>query len=70
MRATKLTLVDGTVCLAIPGVGVAVPGRDREGRVIIGEIVLLVPGMPPMPLRETLDSLEEKFNGAVQRISL
>jgi len=56
--------------LAIPGVGVAVPGRDREGRVIIGEIVLLVPGMPPMPLRETLDSLEEKFNGAVQRISL
>jgi len=24
---------------------------------------LLTPGMPPMPLRETLDSLTDKYNG-------
>ena len=56
-------MADGAKMLAIPGVGFAMPARDAEGRVIINQIALLVPGLPPMPIAETLDSLEEKFNG-------
>ena len=71
MKAVKLTMVDGSKCLAIPGVGIAIPGRDHEGRIIIGQVALLLPGMPPMPVSETLETLEEKFNGELSsRIQL
>jgi hypothetical protein len=65
MKAVRLKMVDGTECLAIPGVGIALPARDQAGHIMIGQILLLPPGMPPMPVNETLDTLEEKFNGAV-----
>jgi hypothetical protein len=54
-------MADGAEALAIPGVGVAIPGRDQQGRVIVGHVNLLLPGFPPMPVRESFDSLEEKF---------
>jgi hypothetical protein len=63
MKPARIKMADGADCLAIPGVGIAVPGRDEQKRVIIGTCALLMPGMPPMPVNETLDSLEEKFGG-------
>jgi hypothetical protein len=65
MKAARISMVDGTQCLAIPGVGIAMPMRDQAGRIIVNEIILVTPGIPPMPVAETLDSLEEKFNGSI-----
>jgi hypothetical protein len=63
-------MADGTEALAIPGVGVAIPGRDQQGRVIIGQLALLLPGFPPMPIRESFDSLEEKFGEPKSKLTL
>jgi len=70
MRAARIKMIDGSECLATPGIGIAVPGRDQSGHVLIGQVALLLPGMPPMPVNESFDSLEEKFNGSVSRIKL
>jgi hypothetical protein len=56
-------MADGAQMLAIPGIGFAVPARDPEQRIIVNQIVLLAPGLPPTLISETLGSLEEKFNG-------
>ena len=63
MKAFRLTLMDGSDVLALPGLGVAVPGRDQSGKVLIGCSALLIPGHPPMPTREGLKDLEDKYNG-------
>jgi hypothetical protein len=68
MKPARITMADGAEALAIPGVGVAIPARDPQtGKVIIGGLNLLLPGFPPMPIRETFSSLEEKF-GEVKKV--
>jgi hypothetical protein len=63
-------MADGAECLAIPGVGIVIPSRDQQGRVIIGQLALLLPGFPPMPIRETFDSLEDKFGEPKSKLAL
>lgn len=70
MKPVRLTMIDGAEILAIPGVGVAIPGRDQQGHLIIGAVNLLLSGFPPMPLRETFDSIEEKFGEPKSKLTL
>jgi hypothetical protein len=56
-------MMDGTEALALPGLGIAVPGRDPKGNVLIGCTAILLPGHPPMPTREGMQDLEDKYNG-------
>jgi hypothetical protein len=63
VKPARVKLPDGVEVLLIPGVGMALPARDPQGRVLIGEVALATPFGPPIPLRETLDSLEERFGG-------
>jgi hypothetical protein len=63
-------MADGAEALAIPGVGVAIPARDQQGHVIVGHLNLLLPGFPPMPIRESYASLEEKFGEPKSKLTL
>ena len=63
MKAFRLTLMDGADVLALPGLGFAVPGRDPNGNVLVGCTAILVPGHPPMPTRQSMTELEDKYNG-------
>jgi hypothetical protein len=63
MKAFRITMMDGSTCLALPGIGVAVPGRDPSGKELIGCTAILLSGHPPMPTRESMGDLEEKYNG-------
>jgi hypothetical protein len=70
MKPARITMGDGVEALAIPGVGVVIPGRDAQQRVIIGQLLLLLPGFPPMPIKESFDSLEEKFGEPKSKLTL
>jgi hypothetical protein len=63
VNAFRITLMDGAEALALPGLGMCVPGRDQSGKVLIGTVALLTPGMPPMPLRHSLKDIEDLYNG-------
>lgn len=63
MKAFRFTLMDGARALALPGLGIAIPGRDKSGKVLVGCTVIILAGHPPMPTRESMSDLEDRYNG-------